>query len=777
MTRRGKRIQYHYDGLNRLIKIEYPFSPATEYTYGEYSGTARGDLAAGRVTKLSDESGTIEYRYGLLGQVEEERRTIKLLPLSGGRSKIATMKYTSDYLGRMEKIEYPDGEVVEYGYDYGGQITRVTGTRNGTEFPYVKETGYDEYGQRIYIEYGSGVKSRYEYDPFRRWLSRIVTESPVMGNKYQEIAYEFDDVGNVLGYENTSFGHTTSQRYEYDGLYQLTEARGRSRSHPNGLGGHTEYNTDYRQQFMFNAIGNMTGKVSTENVSNTNRIGMNLNYNLDYEYYAGTHKAERIGNRYYDYDLNGNLVAEKEGSHAVVQPDGYMPYGRDGDLYYTDYGFGLVKPGNHNKEDDGTYQRDYKWNERNLLSESRDSAYTVQYRYGADGQRALKYVTNSGRATVYFNKMWQTSNGQAEWLQGKHVYVGEDRLATKYNSEGNENTQAEQTRVYYYHSDHLGSAQVVTNHRGQLHERLEYTPYGELWIDWRSDDAPEDGTPYRFTGKELDAETGLYYYGARYLDPKTSRWLSGDPALGEYTAGSPAGNGGIYNHVNMNGYHYGGNNPIRYSDPDGRSDFETMPYNPFKHHTELKTMEFNAMRDKTELAYLNNNQRIEIPLFKKSFTDEQVKDFIGKIWALPMTIFGVVAGSTMLLISRITGNGGYAKFENNALTFTTNIRFFIWTGSITFGNTIIHAWGKDKKRSGDNVPSYDGNYNVNLGRHEEAHTYQYQKYGIFTILLIIGSAIKNGGIQAGIKNKGLWAFMGQSDYEKEADRYGGMYAQ
>jgi hypothetical protein len=45
--------------------------------------------------------------------------------------------------------------------------------------------------------------------------------------------------------------------------------------------------------------------------------------------------------------------------------------------------------------------------------------------------------------------------------------------------------------------------------------------------------------PYRFTGKERDEETGLYYYGARYLDGKASRWLSTDPAVGDYIPGAP----------------------------------------------------------------------------------------------------------------------------------------------------------------------------------------------------------------------------------------------
>ena len=77
-------------------------------------------------------------------------------------------------------------------------------------------------------------------------------------------------------------------------------------------------------------------------------------------------------------------------------------------------------------------------------------------------------------------------------------------------------------------------------------------------------------------------ETGLYYYGARYLDPKYSRWLSGDPALSDYIPKAPIddeskkhnenlpGMGGVFNVVNLHLYHYAGNNPIKYEDPDGR---------------------------------------------------------------------------------------------------------------------------------------------------------------------------------------------------------------
>lgn len=110
-------------------------------------------------------------------------------------------------------------------------------------------------------------------------------------------------------------------------------------------------------------------------------------------------------------------------------------------------------------------------------------------------------------------------------------------------------------------------------------------PYGETWIEKTSNTGLEY-LPYRFTGKEIDEETGLYYYGARYLDPRYSRWISTDPALGEYIpgagkataseAGSLPGIGGIFNTANLQLYHYAGNNPIKYTDPDGRIQFQVQ---------------------------------------------------------------------------------------------------------------------------------------------------------------------------------------------------------
>lgn len=76
-----------------------------------------------------------------------------------------------------------------------------------------------------------------------------------------------------------------------------------------------------------------------------------------------------------------------------------------------------------------------------------------------------------------------------------------------------------------------GQTNAVTDRSGDFYEYLEYFPYGETWINTRSSN---DDLPYKFTGKEFDPETGYYYYGARYFEPKMSRWVSADPILEKY---------------------------------------------------------------------------------------------------------------------------------------------------------------------------------------------------------------------------------------------------
>ncbi|WP_432893535.1 RHS repeat domain-containing protein, partial [Treponema putidum] len=510
----------------------------------------------------------------------------------------------ADYLGRMQSISYPDGEVLTYSYDKGGQLKGVIGKKGIETYRYVDNILYDEHGQRVYIKYGNGVETRYNYDEKRRWLKDIKTENKDKNLVFQKINYNFDAVGNVEGYINSSSKYETSQSYSYDALYQLIKAEGTHKQYgginPNPDNPHPSnplHTNKYRQTFAFDIIGNMTNKSSTTNIQggSISSDDTKLNYELDYEYdskYA--HRLIRAGTRYYRYDANGNITAEKDGPFTEKEEFTFTySYFEEHDVYGVDYGFDLEPPEDDpaNLESGGTtsttptggYRRDYTWNERNLLIKSDDKLNTVIYRYGDDGRRALKFTQQSNSETLYFNNFYSVHqvahepNHEHGLRVSKHIFVGNSRLVTAMTHADNHGDTTEQTeKRYYYHADHLQSAQFITNARGEQYEHIEYTPYGELWIE---ETAPGiDKLPFRFTGKELDEETGLYYYGARYLDPKYSRWLSGDPALNDYMAGSSVGEGGIYNTVNFNVYHYGGNNPVKYIDPTGEDHIAGNQY-------------------------------------------------------------------------------------------------------------------------------------------------------------------------------------------------------
>ena len=107
---------------------------------------------------------------------------------------------------------------------------------------------------------------------------------------------------------------------------------------------------------------------------------------------------------------------------------------------------------------------------------------------------------------------------------------------------------------YYIHSDHLGSTSYITDSDGEVSQHVEYVPFGEVFIEELSSSAKLN-TPFLFNGKELDEETGLYYYGARYYDPRLSLWLSTDPMELKYP--------------NISTYAYCANNPVIAFEPNG----------------------------------------------------------------------------------------------------------------------------------------------------------------------------------------------------------------
>ena len=116
--------------------------------------------------------------------------------------------------------------------------------------------------------------------------------------------------------------------------------------------------------------------------------------------------------------------------------------------------------------------------------------------------------------------------------------------------------------IFFYHSDHLGSTSYITDAKANITQFDAYLPYGELLVD---EHTSSEEMPYKFNGKELDQETGLYYYGARYMNPVTSLWYGVDPMAEKY--------------MTIGAYVYCVSNPIRFLDLIGKEPgdfFESM---------------------------------------------------------------------------------------------------------------------------------------------------------------------------------------------------------
>ena len=163
-----------------------------------------------------------------------------------------------------------------------------------------------------------------------------------------------------------------------------------------------------------------------------------------------------------------------------------------------------------------------------------------------------------------------------------------DDPQTGYGYIPNDTTKEE---TFFYHNDHLGSTSYITDDHANITQYDAYLPYGELLVDEHS--SSED-MPYKFNGKELDEETGLYYYGARYMDPKISMWLGVDPLTEKY--------------ISVSGYVYCIGNPIRFVDPNGCWHWEKNGNLHADRKDNTKTLaQFLGTSQKDVLQILNRN--------------------------------------------------------------------------------------------------------------------------------------------------------------------------
>ncbi len=155
-----------------------------------------------------------------------------------------------------------------------------------------------------------------------------------------------------------------------------------------------------------------------------------------------------------------------------------------------------------------------------------------------------------------------TKNVKVNYTEYKKVDTNTETASAK-TADNNSAFAAQQyAEIYYYHSDHLGTGTFLSDFDGNPYQFFLNLPFGETMAEQHSYSG-EYTNRYKFNGKELDEETGFYYYGARYYNPKFSIWLSVDP-LAEVQPGKTP-------------YHYCSNNPINRTDPTGMIDGDWIP--------------------------------------------------------------------------------------------------------------------------------------------------------------------------------------------------------
>ena len=623
----GGAIQYEYN-YNRLETIKYPKNPQNnvQYNYGKSDGTVS---RRGRLWFVQDASGGQEFFYGKLGEVEKEIRTLRITPTD---IQTYISQYEYDTWNRIQKMTYPDGEVVEYTYNRAGNLQSMQGKKESHSYDYIKQLSYDEFEQRKYLKYGNGTETNYTYDPVMRRLQQLQVKSAarqVMNN-----AYSYDLVGNVLGIKNSApvvnntLGGTSSHEYQYDDFYRLKLAKATYQ------GEFTK--ASYELNMSYNKMHNITNKNLVHTVNNEQK-GYVLEYNYDNELHPNApNKIAETGKnqpREYVYDGNGNPTSYTEeksfrkmtwdeenrlmgindngrihqytydaGGERVIKSSGdSQNVAINGEtaatIVHTDDYTGYVSP--YFVISKGKFTKHYFEGAGRIVSKLGNGTFAQPLKLTAGGinyskltaeqQKALDtYVKSLGvppgpptQQGIYGTPEFTGDPYPSEVLKpveenkeppegwprnpifnapgdvpGPPVQFGPPIEPTTVKAgEGFTGIGLPENDIFYFHPDHLGSTSYITTRNGSISQHVEYIAFGEVLFEEHSSSF---SSPYLFNGKELDRETNLSYYGARYYDAKTSLWLNVDPLAEEQP--------------NKGSYQFCSNNPINLIDPDGRKE-------------------------------------------------------------------------------------------------------------------------------------------------------------------------------------------------------------
>ena len=546
--------QWTYDSHNRLLEMIYPDEEKITYSYnlGGQLEKVHGYKSYGYdyVSKIGydkfEQRTYLKYCNGAetFYTYDPQRRRLQNLTVNSGGNTIMDNAYTYDAVSNVLSVvngaSVPQsgkagGQMAHnYTYDALYRLVSATGTYTGADnktASYTLAMGYDNMhritskhqiltqnnvqfngtlnaGYDLSYTYGTETGKKFQLANVKDVNYRTEETPSESENVNNNHAYEYDANGNLV-YVNTS-------RTKKDGMAdEKTAERKLKWDEENRLLASDD--NGFVTNYWYDADGERTVKTSGESDQvyvNSEFAGGRTN-TAKFSLYVSPYLVANQGGRYTKHIYIG--------SQRVVSKIGdFDSYGSDPRrIQYA------------GSETDGL-SVDYKQKYVQQLQVIKDNyaTFTVPY----NGEDNNDYVDGKG---------FCCNDGSLEAAQARAM-----TRAAKNNFQEGDSYEKMQ---FYYHPDHLGSSSYITNLDGEVVQHIEYVPFGEVFVEERNNIW---NTPYLFNAKEFDEETGLYYYGARYYDPRISLWLNTDPNKEE--------------HPNQSPFCFESNNPIKFIDEDGR---------------------------------------------------------------------------------------------------------------------------------------------------------------------------------------------------------------
>lgn len=560
-----------------------------------------------------DDYKTENYKYDLYGNLVFEQKIIQV-PQVGQRTFNTSFAY--DAWGRIKSLTYPDSEMALYEYTDAGELEQVKRVRPGSGTDYIIEgLLYDGFGNISQIRHANGRVTNLGYDTETRQLTYVDIFKPLGKRSILKKTIDYDDYGNVASIENTQptvsgLGGVYDMEYSYDAMNQLQSAEGSGNF--NGVA-HT-----YKLAMNYNNAGGVLSKnqqmsgssASTYKITYTYKGGKKhqvdnfsyygsinpskVNYNtsgsvtgiyqelwapgggtnISYQEQYQWDEDQKLmaasnvhGIYHYLYDHNGERIM-KSGLYRT----GVAIGGNSQNSYELDPYTVYVNPyyiATHYQEHVETSKHYYMGSQR-IAASLKGASFTQQSPAAAETDGAFENLIN---VLEGFGKTEGVDFQPASLLLKRSIVDYDNDLeyqeATVGCAEPEPQCECEHSRywpascntadiIYWYHPDYLGNTEFITDRNGDPYQFFWYSPWGESLKDQHKYDGEGSNffnSTFRFNGKELDEETGNYYYGARYYNPKTSVWLSVDPMSAAAPGWTP--------------YRFCFNNPVNIVDPTG----------------------------------------------------------------------------------------------------------------------------------------------------------------------------------------------------------------